>query len=104
MEKRFKYFLTIFLTIGFAFAVQAGVMKEIYTTTQEEITLYYQASGEWDVLKISDLEIVSTDLDPFIIVTASSIIRNKETGLGKKETCIVTLKRESLSPYSVNCF
>ncbi len=98
-----KFLFAAFL-LFLASPIHAGVMKEIYTTTQEEISLYYQSTGTWDLIQIANLEIISNEMDQFIIVTAVTIIKNKETGIGHKENCIVTLQNDSLSPHSVNCF
>lgn len=84
--------------------VHAGKMKEIYTLVQEEIEYYYQASGTWNLLSISNMEIISSETDSFIIVSAESTVRNNETGVGAQETCLVTLSLENLEPHSVNCF
>jgi hypothetical protein len=98
-----KFLIAAFL-LFITSPIHAGVMKEIYTTTHEEISLYYQATGTLDLIQISNLEIISNEMDQFIIVTAMTVIKNKETGIGYKENCIVTLENDTLSPFSVNCF
>ena len=94
--------LVLFLVLNFP--VYAGKMKEIYTIVQEEIEFYYQASGNWSLLSISNMDIISSEADTFIIVSAESTVRNNETGIGAQETCLVTISLERLDAHSVNCF
>lgn len=100
-----KYLLsTLALFLVLNSPVHAGKMKEIYTLVQEEIEYYYQTSGTWSLLSVSNMEILPTEADSFIIVSAESTVRNNETGVGAQETCLVTLSLESLDAHSVNCF
>jgi len=98
-----KLLIIVFL-LSLPLITQAGIKKEIYTTAQEEISHYYENTGSWELIQISNLVIISKKMGQFIIVTASTIIKNKETGVSNKENCIITLQKENLSPYSVNCF
>ncbi len=92
----------LFLTLSAQ--VHAGRMKEIFTTVHEEIEFYYQATGDWNLVKVSDLEFISDDYDQYILVTANAAIRNVHTGKGKEETCLVSIEREALEFTSINCF
>lgn len=100
-----KYLLSsLVLFLVLLSPAQAGKMKEIYTIVQEEIEFYYQASGTWSLLSVSNMEILPTEADSFIIVSADTTVRNNETGVGAKERCLVTVSIESLDAHSVNCF
>ncbi len=99
-----KWLLCVFAIFLLNSPLEAKAPKKIFAIAAEEISLYYQASGLWDLLKIDNFEIASNDLDQFIIVTASTLIKSKDTGIGQKETCIVTINKVTVEPFSVNCF
>lgn len=94
--------MALFATISTQ--THAGRMKEIFTTVHEEIEFYYQATGDWNLVKVSDLEFISNDYDQYILVTANTVIRNIHTGKGKEEICLISIEREALEFTSINCF
>lgn len=94
--------------LAFAFIVtsplNAGSVKEIYTSVHEEIEFYYHSAGDWDVLKISDMKFVPSESQEFIIVSAEATIRNLHTGRGLTETCLLTYLALDLEFQTINCF
>lgn len=98
--------ITLFLACTFFItsSLQAGAVKEVYTSAQEEIGLYYQAGGEWELLKISQMEFIYKESSEFITLTANTTIRNFNTGKVAKENCIVTFVEKNLELYGINCF
>ena len=101
---KFMRFFVLMSVLCLSANVKAGQIKEIYTTVQEEVEFYYQATGEWNVLKVSDMSFITSDVDSFILVQAIATIRNINTGIGKQETCLISFESESLEFTSINCF
>lgn len=84
--------------------LHAGSIKEIYSSAQEAIEFYYQASGEWSVLKISKINFVDTQSAEFTLISARTTIKNLTTREISKEICLVTYVTENHEFYSINCF
>lgn len=84
--------------------LMAGSVKEIYTSVNEEIELYYQATGDWSLLKVSEMRFVPSESQDFIIISAEATIRNIHNGRGITEICLVTYKVEDLEFQTINCF
>ena len=99
-----KNFILSLLFITISSQALAGRMKEIFMTVHEEIEFYYQASGNWSLIKISNLEFISNENDHYILVSANTTIRSVHTGKGKEENCLVSIDRDYLEFTSVNCF
>lgn len=84
--------------------VHAGGVKEIYTTTQEEVDFYYQATGEWTLVRIYGIGFVPNESAEYTIVSAKTVIKNINTEKLANETCLVTFVTETRDFYSINCF
>lgn len=84
--------------------VHAGGVKEIYTSTQEEVDFYYQATGEWTLIKVSEIGFVPNESTEFTIVSAKALIQNINTEKMENETCLVTFVTTTRGFYSINCF
>lgn len=93
----------IFLSTAMA-PVEAGAVKEIYTVIHEEIEFYYQATGDWQVVKVAQLEFIPADNYDYILVSAVATIQNVHTGQKSKETCLVTFDKMTHDFHSITCF
>lgn len=82
----------------------AGKIKEIYTSAQEEVEFYYQATGEWQLVKIRKMDFVNVESAEFTMLSAKTLIRNIATREMVSETCLVTYVTDDLSFHSINCF
>lgn len=95
--------LLTFIFIATA-SVQAGSMKEIYTSVNEEIEFYYQAAGDWAVVKVSEMRFIPSDNPDYVIISAKATVRNMLSGRGVTETCLLTYKAQDLEFQTINCF
>lgn len=96
----------LFLSITFFLSTQlhAGAVKEVYTSAQEEIETYYISGGEWELLKVSDMNFAYKESIEFITLSAKTTIKNINTAKTMKETCLVTFIKEDLQFYAIACF
>ncbi len=98
--------IALFLACTFLLSspLQAGAVKEVYTSAQEEIEMYYLSGGEWELLKISHMDFAYKESVEFITLSAKTTIKHFNTGKIAKETCLVTFIEEDLQLYAINCF
>lgn len=84
--------------------LHAGAVKEVYTNAQEEIETYYLSGGEWELLKVSEMDFAYKESIEFITLSAKTTIKNVNSGKIAKETCLVTFIEENLEFYAITCF
>ena len=100
--KFFAFFLAIFfLTTS---PLQAVSIQEYYSSIEEEVEFYYQATGEWELIKILSVDFVPDDTQEFTIVSAKTMVRSIHSEKVNLETCLLTYISESRGFYSINCF
>ena len=99
-----KNLISFFAIFLISTSTQAGGVKEIYQSTQEEITAHYEAHGQWNLMRIESMEFINSKDNEFITVSAQTILSHTENYKKIMETCLVTFAQEDLSFQSLNCF
>lgn len=84
--------------------IQAGMLKELYTSVQEEVASYYQAQGEWILIKVESMEFIELKNNDYLTVSAKAFLVKHESKADLVETCLVTFTKQELEFQSINCF
>ena len=99
---------TIALIIACTFftsqSADAGAIKEVYTKAQDEIAHYYLAGGEWDLIKVSNIDFAYEESIEFVTLSAKATLKNIGTGKLAIETCLVTFIEDNFELHAINCF
>ena len=102
--KTLAYFFTCLLILSNTTDAEDGGLKEIYTSTEYEITNYYLAGGVYKFEGIDNAEFEYSEDARYVSVIAKTSLTNIATGEAKQETCIVSLVLKSTDLHSINCF
>lgn len=84
--------------------LNAKEIHEAYASVFEEIENYYHSSGQWELLKVSEIELVPADSIDYVLISAKTTIRNTHTGIGASEICLLSFTERNYDLYSINCF
>ena len=88
----------------FTSSVKAASIKEIYSNAEEQIVSHYEKDGEWNVSKINRLNLVKTESEEFVLVSAKVFLKKIHSGKSAVETCLVAFIRDNNEFNSINCF
>lgn len=102
--KFLAYFFASLLILINTTDAEAGNLKEIYTSTEYEITNYYLAGGVWEFQGIESAEFEYSKDTNLVLVNATTLIKNIASGKTQNETCLVSLVLKTTELHSINCF
>ncbi len=108
LEQTLEDFMKLIATL-FTFALlitssAEAVERDLYANVRDQVADYYEATGEWTLVKVKNIERVDYTSAEFVLMSAKAHIQNNTTVRGMTETCLVSFVAENGEFFSINCF
>jgi hypothetical protein len=96
---------TLFVTVALLISTTAiAIDKILLNEVRSQIEDYYLASGQYQVIKISNFEEIDIESMEFSLYAADTLVKNYYDSRILSEVCLISFVKEDDRFLSINCF